>query len=78
VSEREDDDFRRKLLIDDAEGESPQNVSAEVTEVDWPTLGSLPDSFYRLLKGALKVDRGDGTTVSVPGSDVKYSSSAPG
>jgi hypothetical protein len=57
MSNSEKHDFRREFLIHDAERKLAERVFSETLEVDWPALGSLPDSCYRLLKSPFKINR---------------------
>ncbi len=66
MSYREDYYLRRKILIHKAERKLPKDVSSEFVEVDRPAFGSVPDSFYRLLKGTFKVSRCNETALSIP------------
>jgi len=66
MSYRKNYDFRRKILINDAEGKLPESISPEIFEVDGPAMGSFSDSSYGLLKDALKVDRSNKAAVSIP------------
>src|SRR5258706_11011436 len=38
-----------------------------ICEVDWPALRRFPNSFYRLLNGAFKVNRCNQAAVAIPG-----------
>ena len=66
VSYRKNYDFRRKILINDAEGKLSESISSEIFQVDGPAMGSFSDSFYGLLKDALKVHRSNKAAVSIP------------
>ena len=66
MSHRKDYDFRRKILINDAERKLPESIFSEIVELDWPALGSFPDFFYRILKNIFKVDRRNQAALSIP------------
>jgi len=66
MSYRKNYDFRKKILINDAEGKLSKSISSEIFEVDGPAMGSFSDSSYGLLKDALKVDRSNKAAVSIP------------
>jgi hypothetical protein len=66
MSDREYNNFVRKILIDDAERELPEDVSSEIPEVEGPALGSGPDSFYRSLDGGFKIGCSNAAAISVP------------
>src|SRR5258708_12561442 len=58
--------FRRKILIDNAERELAEDILSEVSEVEGPTLGSFSDFCYCLSKGVFKVNRCNQATLSLP------------
>jgi hypothetical protein len=66
MSYGENHNFRREILIHDAERKLPEDVSSEIPEVNWPTLGSSADSLYSLLKGGFKVDSCYRAAFSIP------------
>jgi hypothetical protein len=55
MSYREDNNFRRKILINDTERELPQDIFSEAIEVDWPALRGVSDSVYCLRDSFFKV-----------------------
>src|SRR5437899_2566174 len=61
VSDRKNYDFRREVLIHNAEGKF-----SEIRDVDWPALGRFSDSSCRLLKGTFKIDCCNQATLSIP------------
>jgi hypothetical protein len=66
MSYRKNYDLRREILIRDAERKLPEDVSSEIPEVNWPPLGSFPDSLYSLFKGGFKVDGCYRAAFSIP------------
>ena len=67
MSNRKNYYFRREILIHKAERKLPKDVPSEFVEVDRPAFGGVPDSFYRLLKCAFKVNRCNQTAFAIPG-----------
>ena len=59
-------DFGREILIDDAEGKLPERVFLEISEISRPAMGSFSNSVDRLFEDVLKVDGCDGTAVPIP------------
>src|ERR1700680_912304 len=66
MSDCQNYDFRRKVLIYKAKRKLPEGIFSEISDVDWPALRSFPDSSYRLLKGAFKVNRRNQAALSIP------------
>jgi hypothetical protein len=54
VSNRKNYDFRREVLIHNAEGKLSEGVFSEILEIDGPALGSFADSACRLNKRAFQ------------------------
>ena len=66
LSNRENNNFREQLLINDAEGKLTQSVFPEFVKINWPSMRSGGDRPQSISNCNFEVAGGNMATISIP------------